>query len=239
MPLYILWLWMSLLGGGKPMADPVRTSPPALPAGYTTLDTTGVPRMRLPFGNAQIIKYAFPETWEHNPKTGRVEPEDGHPAGMDSVLRGLAKPYNRLYQTDCPIIAKIKPDSGLIDPFLMQRDYYKVDLHIGPVGYFVYDSTVVVLFKDAGAYQPLIGEENVAVLQYIYLVTYRNGQLADQVLAYFEDIGLYEKNARYFYLNKKGQLYLREFYFGELEHGATGVAQFQIGADGMFNRVGR
>jgi hypothetical protein len=219
----------AVTNGARPAPRPLVTSSP-----YDTLDTAGLTRLRLPFGNAQITKYAFPETWEYNPKTGKVVDMEDHPMGLDSVLRGLPKPYNRLYMTDVPIVARIRPDSSLIDPFLLRSDYYKVDRNIGPIGYYVYDSTVVVLYKDGGAFQPLIGEPDLAILQYIYLFAYHKGRMRDQLLVYYEDISPYEKNSRYFYLNKKGQVFVREFYNGELESSAGPLVKFQIGPTGMF-----
>lgn len=237
LPPFILIGCLALLGIGIALAAPDAAPARSAPLPYTLLDTVGVPRIRLPLGNVQVSKYRFPETWEYNRRTGKVEPEDGHPAGMDSVLRGLPKAFNRLYQSDSRIIAQIRPDSSLIDPFLLRPDYYKVDLRIGPIGYCTFDSTVVVLFKDAGTFQPLLGEPDISVVQYIYFVAYRNGRLSDQLLTYYEDISAYEKMSRYFYLNKKGQLYIREFYFGELECGATGVSEFQVSAAGTFDAL--
>jgi hypothetical protein len=235
-PLYIVFLiGLTSFAAVNSRPDAGKRQSPRPGGAYDTLDTAGLPRFRLPLGQVQITKFPFPETWEYNRKTGKVEPEEDHPNGIDSVLRGLPKPFNRLYQTDAQIIARVRPDSSLIDPFLLRSDYYKVDLHIGPIGYFVHDSIVVVLYKDAGGFQPLIGDEDVSVLQYIYLLAYRRGRFTDQLLAYYEDISRYEKNARYFYITRKGQVSIREFYFGELESGSPGVLQFQIGSDGLFN----
>jgi hypothetical protein len=222
---------LAAVGGG---AGTTRPRPHSTAGPYDTLDTAGLTRLRLPFGNAQITKYAFPETWEYSPKTGKVVDTEDHPMGLDSVLRGLPKPYNRLYKTDAPVVARIRPDSSLIDPFLLRGDYYKVDLNIGPIGYCTFDSTVVVLYKDGGAFQPLLGEPDLAIVQYIYLLTYHKGRMRDQLLVYYEDISPYEKSSRYFYLSKKGEVFIREFYRGEIESGTGPLAKFRIGPTGVF-----
>jgi hypothetical protein len=90
------------------------------------------------------------------------------------------------------------------------------------------------LFKDGNKYRSKLGNENISIVNYLVLASYKSDILVDYKIIYFNESFLYANNSRCFYLDKKLNLHLKDYGSDEEETSILLEKCYHIDINGKF-----
>ena len=112
--------------------------------------------------------------------------------------------------------------------YLLDRAYYAKTL-------WKTHSYTLKIYKSGTKYHNRIGDENVAPVDYLVLVTTdHNQRIIDHLVCYYDVHMLYESDERYFKINKNKNIVLTDFYVDEFKITFKGKRFYRINNKGKF-----
>lgn len=112
--------------------------------------------------------------------------------------------------------------------YLLDRAYYAKTL-------WKTHSYTLKIYKSGTKYHNRIGDENVAPVDYLVLVTIdRSQHTIDYLVCFYTVRMLYEMDERFFHIDNKGYITLTNFYYDEIEMQYKGKKRYKISPNGKF-----
>jgi hypothetical protein len=188
----------------------------------------------LPIGKELLISDKLPNkiTYEYD--------KDGNPISNNNLLDSinnisgnfyenlkidLSNSFKLLPQVKKGIIYN-KPDKAGMIYYLDSCYYAKTIFNDGKFK--------LRLFKDGNKYRSKLGNENISIVNYLVLASYKSDILVDYKIIYFNESFLYANNSRCFYLDKKLNLHLKDYSSDEEETSILLEKCYHIDINGKF-----
>jgi hypothetical protein len=202
----------------------------------TLSDSVSTPakQLSLPWGMERIVTATFPAKWKN-------EPVDDQAAGF-SLANTKSDDYNTLFyfiqhyydaQYDSLKTSGIKRFTKPLLPF---TDPVSYDPEVSLTARLWSDKNYeVTAYKDGGKFnkQPA-GVDAKSTLNYLYLVTERNGKHLDSLLIFYSERDPVLSRRQYFFIDKKKNIHVYRFRVDEGETSLLETKAYKIGPDGKF-----
>ena len=184
------------------------------PSPYYNLDTSKIKKMILPIGNTNIKFFDFSKSWETK-EFKNVNGVDVAANKLDSIVHYLSRPCDSLLSLDSDLFLNIEIDSTFSKIF-GDLSQYKIEGKVIPIAYYNKDSLTYLVAKDAGKHENNYDDAlNPVWIKYICLIVLSKGKILNKYVIYYEDLKMYQRKIRYFYIDKGNCLYLKDFDLGE------------------------
>jgi hypothetical protein len=191
----------------------------------------------LPIGSNSLINEKLPEKiiYNNDNKGDSIETKNSEDRLLDSVSSFVENFYEELNidrKKNFNILPNIKKgivynksDKNGMIRYLDSCYYSKTIYNDGKIKF--------KLFKDGGRYKSKLGYENSSVVNYLVLAIYGySNKLIDYKVIFYNESLLYANNSRYFYLDKKLDIYLKDYTTDEEKMNLSFSESFHIKDDG-------
>lgn len=206
-------------------------------------DTTKLSFLQ-PFGEKKLIDYHFPKEWNN-----LEDIDDSNPnftidkissKGYDSIFYFIEKNeinyYNSLKTNNSnSIVVPKKKLSNILNLYeknvILDKTYYVETISKTP-------KYTLELYKSGDKYKDILTniESEKFTFEYLFLVTLDNSKNPiDYILIYYNNYNSVMGYKRFLYIDKKLNIYLKDFVTNEVKTSLQNEKMFKINNDGYFN----
>lgn len=195
---------------------------------------------KLPLGMEKLVTIRFPQMWKNRPINDRDPnftpesvPSEDFPANFYFVSKYYTAFYDSLHANAGKSIASVPRTAMQIQP-----DFHKTDTtSLLSDTLCSKGNDLIILYKDKGKFNGLGYGENHAVVNYLSLVSVREGKISDVLTLYYEEKDAFVSNRRFFFIDERMTVHLFDFRIEESETFFLGEHSYSLDDNGKFRPV--